>query len=246
MCQPAEDKGDKRPPLLKSPTGIAGFDALTFGGLPAGRPSLICGAAGSGKTLFAVTFLVNGATQFDEPGVFMSFEERAEDLAANVASLGYDLDGLAAQGKIAIDFVRVERGEIEEAGQYDLDGLFIRLAHAVQAIGAKRVVLDTIEVLFAGLSDQAVLRSEIRRLFGWIKDQGLTALITGERGDGQLTRQGLEEYVSDCVVLLDNRVQDQITTRRLRIVKYRGSAHGTNEYPFLIDESGIRVLERHS
>ncbi|MFB0492922.1 circadian clock protein KaiC [Methylobacterium sp. OAE515] len=228
--------------LAKSPTGIAGFDDLTFGGLPAGRPSLICGAAGCGKTLFATTFLVNGATLFDEPGVFMSFEERAEDLAANVASLGYDLDGLVAASKLAIDHVRVERSEIEETGEYDLEGLFIRLGFAVDSIGAKRVVLDTIETLFAGFTDPSLLRAELRRLFGWIKDRGLTAIITGERGEGQLTRQGLEEYVSDCVVLLDNRIEDQITTRRLRVVKYRGSAHGTNEYPFLIDHAGISVL----
>ena len=228
--------------LPKARTGIAGFDDVTYGGLPAGRPSLVCGSAGCGKTLFAATFLVNGATLYDEPGVFMSFEERAEDLAANVASLGYDLDGLVAAGKIALDHVRVERSEIEETGEYDLEGLFIRLGYAVDTIKAKRVVLDTIETLFAGLSDAAVLRSELRRLFGWLKERGLTAVITGERGEGLLTRQGLEEYVSDCVVLLDNRVEDQITTRRLRIVKYRGSAHGTNEYPFLIDEQGISVL----
>ena len=230
------------PSLPKAPTGIAGFDEVTFGGLPAGRPSLVCGSAGCGKTLFATTFLVNGATRFGEPGVFVSFEERAEDLVANVASLGYDLDGLVAEGKLAIDHVRVERSEIEETGEYDLEGLFIRLGFAVDSIGAKRVVLDTIETLFSGFSDPALLRSELRRLFGWIKERGLTAIITGERGEGQLTRQGLEEYVSDCVVLLDNRVQDQITTRRLRVVKYRGSAHGTNEYPFLIDDQGISVL----
>ena len=228
--------------LLKAPTGISGFDDVTLVGLPAGRPSLVCGAAGCGKTLFAVTFLVNGAARFDEPGVFMSFEERAEDLTANVASLGYDLDGLVAEGKLAIDHVRVERSEIEETGEYDLEGLFVRLGYAVDQIGAKRVVLDTIETLFAGLSNTAVLRSELRRLFSWLKDRGLTAVITGERGEGQLTRQGLEEYVSDCVVLLDNRVEDQITTRRLRVVKYRGSAHGTNEYPFLIDGQGMSVL----
>ncbi|MCJ2080184.1 circadian clock protein KaiC [Methylobacterium sp. J-090] len=228
--------------LAKAPTGISGFDDVTFGGLPVGRPSLVCGAAGCGKTLFAMTFLVNGATKFDEPGVFMSFEERAEDLGANVASLGYDLGGLVAEGKLAIDHVRVERSEIEETGEYDLEGLFIRLGYAVDTIGAKRVVLDTIETLFAGLSDAAILRAELRRLFGWLKDRGLTTVITGERGDGGLTRQGLEEYVSDCVILLDNRVEEQVTTRRLRIVKYRGSAHGTNEYPFLIDEDGISVL----
>lgn len=230
------------PKLRKAPTGIAGFDAITFGGLPAGRPSLICGAAGCGKTLFATTFLVNGATRYGEAGVFVSFEERAEDLAANVASLGYDLDGLVAQKLVAIDHVRVEPSEIEETGDYDLEGLFIRLGFAVDSVGAKRIVLDTIETLFSGFTDPALLRAELRRLFGWIKDRGLTAIITGERGDGQLTRQGLEEYVSDCVVLLDNRVEDQITTRRLRVVKYRGSAHGTNEYPFLIDEGGIGVL----
>ncbi len=228
--------------LQKAPTGISGFDDITHGGLPAGRPSLVCGAAGSGKTLFAATFLVNGAVRFNEPGVFMSFEERAEDLAANVASLGYDLARLVSEQKLAIDHVRVERSEIEESGEYDLEGLFVRLAHAVEAIGAKRVVLDTIETLFSGLSDPAILRAELRRLFGWIKDRGLTAVVTGERGDGQFTRQGLEEYVSDCVILLDNRVQDQVSTRRLRIVKYRGSGHGANEYPFLIDDAGISVL----
>ena len=228
--------------LPKAPTGIDGFDDITLGGLPAGRPSLVCGAAGCGKTLFAMTFLVNGATRYGEPGVFMSFEERAEDLAANVSSLGFDLDGLAADGKLAIDHVHVERSEIEESGEYDLEGLFVRLGFAVDSIGAKRVVLDTIETLFSGFTDPTLLRAELRRLFSWIKERGLTAVITGERGEGQLTRQGLEEYVSDCVVLLDNRVADQITTRRLRVVKYRGSAHGTNEYPFLIDGDGISVL----
>ncbi|AWN37417.1 circadian clock protein KaiC [Methylobacterium radiodurans] len=233
---------DRRPALAKVETGITGFDEITFGGLPAGRPTLVCGAAGCGKTLFATTFLINGATLFGEPGVFVSFEERAEDIAANVASLGYDIGGLVAEGKLAVDHVRVERSEIEETGEYDLEGLFIRLGFAVDSIGAKRVVLDTIETLFAAFTDETVLRAELRRLFGWIKDRGLTAIITGERGGGQLTRQGLEEYVSDCVVLLDNRVEDQITTRRLRVVKYRGSAHGTNEYPFLIDAEGISVL----
>ena len=228
--------------LTKAPTGIAGFDAVTLGGLPAGRPSLICGAAGSGKTLFGATFLVNGATRFGESGVFMSFEERAEDLAANVRSLGYDLETLIASRKLSIDHVRVERSEIEATGEYDLEGLFVRLGFAVDVIGAKRVVLDTIEALFSGFSNEGLLRAELRRLFGWIKDRGLTAIVTGERGDKQLTRHGLEEYVSDCVVLLDNRVVDQIATRRLRIIKYRGSAHGTDEYPFLIDEGGISVV----
>jgi circadian clock protein KaiC len=228
--------------LPKSPTGIDGFDDVTLGGLPTGRPTLVCGSAGCGKTLFSTTFLVNGAVQFNEPGVFVSFEERANDLVANVASLGFDLDQLVASGKLAIDHVRVERAEIEENGEYDLEGLFIRIGFAVDQIGAKRVVLDTIETLFAGFTDQSILRAELRRLFGWLKDRGLTTVITGERGEGQLTRQGLEEYVSDCVILLDNRVTDQITTRRLRVVKYRGSAHGTNEYPFLIDHDGITVL----
>ena len=228
--------------LPKAPTGILGFDDITLGGLPAGRPTLVCGAAGCGKTLFATTFLVNGATLFGEAGVFMSFEERAQDLEANVASLGYDLERLVAGGRIAIDHVRVERSEIEESGEYDLEGLFVRLGFAVDSIGAKRVVLDTIETLFSGFTDPGILRAELRRLFGWLKERNLTAIITGERGEGQLTRHGLEEYVSDCVILLDHRVEDQITTRRLRVVKYRGSAHGTNEYPFLIDDTGVSVL----
>lgn len=228
--------------IAKAPTGIDGFDELTGGGLPAGRPTLVCGGAGCGKTLFSTTFLVNGATRFNEPGVFVSFEERAEDLIQNVASLGYNLDQLIAEGRIAIDHVRVERTEIEETGEYDLEGLFIRLGFAIDSIGAKRVVLDTIETLFGGLSNATILRSELRRLFGWLKDRGVTAIITGERGEGQLTRHGLEEYVSDCVILLDNRVNDQISTRRLRVVKYRGSSHGANEYPFLIDDLGVSVM----
>ena len=228
--------------ITKANTGIAGLDELTGGGLPAGRPTLVCGAAGCGKTLFAVTFLYNGAAHLGEPGVFMTFEERPQDLVANVASLNYDLDRLMREDKIAIDHVRIERSEIEETGEYDLEGLFIRLGYAIDRIGAKRVVLDTIEALFAGLSNQAVLRSELRRLFEWLKDKGVTAIITGERGEGQLTRHGLEEYVSDCVILLDHRVHEHITTRRLRVVKYRGTAHGTNEYPFLIDANGISVI----
>jgi len=228
--------------IAKAPTGIAGLDELTGGGLPAGRPTLICGAAGCGKTLFALTFLHNGAVKFDEPGVFMTFEERPHDLVKNVSSLHYDLERLIAEKKLAIDHVRIERTEIEETGEYDLEGLFIRLGFAIDSIGAKRVVLDTIEALFSGLTNQAILRSELRRLFEWLKDRGVTAIITGERGEGQLTRHGLEEYVSDCVILLDNRVHDHITTRRLRVVKYRGSTHGTNEYPFLIDEQGISVM----
>lgn len=228
--------------LPKTPTGIGGLDDLTFGGLPTGRPTLLCGSAGCGKTLFGMTFLVNGVTKFDEPGVFMSFEEREQDLAANVHSLGFDVDALIAQKKLAIDYVRIERAEIEESGEYDLEGLFVRLGHAIDTIGAKRVVLDTVEALFSGLADSTILRAELRRLFGWLKKKGVTAIITAERGDGQLTRFGIEEYVSDCVILLDNRVEEQVVTRRLRVVKYRGSAHGTNEYPFLIDDEGISVL----
>lgn len=238
---PATDAANP-PGLLKTPTGIGGLDDLTLGGLPTGRPTLLCGAAGCGKTLFGLTFLVNGATRYGEPGVFMSFEERESDLKANVASLGYDLGQLVEDGLIAIDHVRVERAEIEESGEYDLEGLFVRLGYAIDSVGAKRVVLDTIEALFSSLTDSTILRAELRRLFGWLKDRGVTAIITGERGDGQLTRYGIEEYVSDCVILLDNRVQDQVTTRRLRVVKYRGSAHGTNEFPFLIDGQGISVM----
>jgi circadian clock protein KaiC len=228
--------------LPKTPTGIKGLDDVTFGGLPAGRPSLLCGDAGCGKTLFAMTFLVNGATRFGENGVFVSFEERANDLVDNVASLGFDVAKLVAEDRLVIDYVRIEPAEIEISGEYDLEALFVRLGYAIDRIGAKRVVLDTIEALFSGLTDQAVLRAELRRLFGWLKDKGVTAVITAERGEGQLTRYGIEEYVSDCVILLDNRVFDQVTTRRLRVVKYRGSAHGSNEYPFLIDDRGISVM----
>ena len=228
--------------LAKTPTGIQGLDEITGGGLPTGRPTLVCGGPGSGKTLLGLTFLVNGAVQFDEPGVLMTFEENAEEIASDVASLGFDLPQLVEAQKLAIDYVRVERSEIEETGEYDLEGLFVRLDYAIRSVGATRVVLDTIESLFAGLKDDAVLRAELRRLFRWLKDKGVTALITGERGDGSLTKQGLEEYVSDAVILLDHRVHDQVSTRRLRVVKYRGSHHGTNEYPFLIDGTGISVL----
>jgi circadian clock protein KaiC len=228
--------------LRKSLTGIQGLDEITEGGLPKGRPTLICGSAGCGKTLLSMEFLVRGATQYNEPGVFMCFEEKGDELATNIASLGFDLKKLEKEKKISIDHVHIERREIEETGEYDLDGLFIRLGHAIDSIKAKRVVLDTIETLFGGLADDAILRAELKRLFGWLKDKGVTAIITGERGQGQLTRHGLEEYVSDCVILLDHRVTDQLSTRRLRIVKYRGSSHGTNEYPFLIDEHGISVI----
>jgi circadian clock protein KaiC len=228
--------------LQKALTGITGLDEITGGGLPKGRPTLICGDAGSGKTVFSIEFIVKGAMQYNEPGVFVAFEEKTEELAINVASLGFDLNKLIAAKKVKIDHIQIDRSEIEETGEYDLEGLFIRLGYAIDSIGAKRVVLDTIENLFSGLSNHAILRAELRRLFTWLKDKGVTAVITGERGDGKLTRQGLEEYVSDCVILLDHRIQNQISTRRLRIIKYRGSVHGTNEYPFLIDEDGISVL----
>jgi circadian clock protein KaiC len=236
---------DARPPLqglAKTPTGIGGLDEITGGGLPRGRPTLVCGTAGCGKTLFAIEFLVRGATQFDEPGVFVAFEETADELRDNVRSLGFDLELMVKRRQLLVDHVRVERSEIEETGEYNLDGLFIRIAHAIETVKAKRVVLDTIEALFSGFSDDAVLRAELRRLFGWLKDRGVTAVITGERGDRHLTRRGLEEYVSDCVIVLDQRIHEQVSTRRLRIVKYRGTAHGTNEYPFLIDEQGMSVL----
>jgi len=228
--------------LPKCPTGIQGLDEITDGGLPRGRPTLVCGGAGCGKTLLATEFLVRGVVQFDEPGVLMAFEETEKEVTANVASLGFDLAGLVRQKKIVIDYVHIEASEIQESGEYDLEGLFVRLGHAIDSIGAKRVVLDTLEVLFASLPNEAILRSELRRLFRWLKDKGVTAVITAERGRESLTRHGLEEYVSDCVILLDHRVNDQIATRHLRVVKYRGALHGTNEFPFLIGNEGISVL----
>jgi len=230
------------PGLKKAATGIQGLDEITGGGLPQGRPTLICGSAGCGKTLLAMEFLVRGSQQYNEPGVFVAFEENAEELAKNVASLGFDLADLARKKKLLVDYVYIERSEIQETGEYDLEGLFIRLDHAIRSIGAKRVVLDTIESLFSGLPNENILRAELRRLFRWLKDKGVTAIITAESGDGKLTRHGLEEYVADCVIMLDHRVTGQISTRRMRVVKYRGSVHGTNEYPFLIDESGITVM----
>jgi circadian clock protein KaiC len=228
--------------LPKAPTGIQGLDEITAGGFPRGRPTLICGSAGAGKTLLAMQFLVCGAIEYNEPGVFMAFEETANELAQNVRSLGFDLEEMAAEKKLLVDYVRIERSEIDETGDYYLEGLFIRLSAAIDSIGAKRVVLDTIENLFSGLQNEGILRAELRRLFRWLKDKGVTAVITAERGEGALTRHGLEEYVSDCVILLDHRVTDQVSTRRFRIVKYRGTAHGTNEYPFLIDEGGFSIL----
>jgi circadian clock protein KaiC len=241
-AQKKQSIAELHPTLPKTPTGISGLDEITLGGLPKGRPTLVCGDAGCGKTLMSIEFIIRGAVDFNEPGVFMAFEEKSDELAMNVASLGFDLEKLQADKKIKVDHVHIDRAEIEETGEYDLDGLFIRLGYAIDSIGAKRVVLDTLENLFAGLKNDTILRTELRRLFGWLKQKGVTAIITGERGEGKLTRQGLEEYVSDCVILLDHRVINQISTRRLRIVKYRGSLHGTNEYPFLIDEDGISVL----
>lgn len=228
--------------ISKVKSGISGLDEITNGGLPQGRPTLICGGPGCGKTLFGAEFLVKGAVDYNEPGVFITFEEKAEELIANVASLGFDMKKLEKDKKIKIDYISIERNEIEETGEYDLDGLFIRLGYAIDSIGAKRIVLDTIENLFAGLQNQGILRAELRRLFNWLKEKNVTAIITAEKGDGTLTRHGLEEYVSDCVIMLDHRPIDQVSTRRLRIIKYRGTVHGTNEYPFLIGEQGISVL----
>jgi len=237
-----EDRNPTAVALEKAPTGIDGFDEITGGGLPKGRPTLVCGAAGCGKTLFAMEFLVRGAVQFGEPGVFVAFEENEGELAANMASIGWDLEKLAEEERLYLDHVHIERSEIEEAGEFNLEGLFIRIESGIRAVGAQRIVIDTIETLFGGFSDQGILRAEIRRLFRWLKEKGLTAVITGEAGNGTLTRQGLEEYVSDCVIFLDHRMAAQMATRRLRVIKYRGSSHGTNEYPFLVTEKGLSVL----
>jgi circadian clock protein KaiC len=228
--------------IAKCPTGIKGLDEISGGGLPRGRPTLVCGGAGCGKTLLGMEFVVRGAVTYSEPGVFMSFEETSEELAKNVASLGFDLADLEKQKLLALDFVYIERREIEETGEYDLEGLFIRLGHAIDSVGAKRVVLDTVEALFSGFPNELIIRAEMRRLFRWLKDKGVTAIITGERGEGTLTRYGIEEYVSDAVIVLDHRVVGQSATRRMRFVKYRGSLHGSDEYPFLIDETGFSVL----
>lgn len=235
-------KFSARTEIAKAPTGIPGLDEITYGGLPAGRPTLIAGGPGSGKTLLGVSFLVEGAQRFNEPGVLLTFEEKAEELATDVRSLGFDLYKLCEEKKLVIDYIHVDRSEIEETGEYDLEGLFVRLDHAIKQVGAKRVLLDTIETLFGGLKDAGILRAELRRLFRWLRDRGITAVVTAERGESLFTRQGLEEYITDAVISLDHRVDDQISTRRIRIVKYRGSHHGTNEYPFLIGRDGITVL----
>jgi circadian clock protein KaiC len=229
-------------PLRKAPTGIRGLDDITGGGLPKGRTTIVCGGPGCGKTMLGIEFLVRGALEFDEPGVLMAFEETPEDIASNVASLDFDIQDLADRKKLFLDYVHVEPSEIQETGEYDLEGLFIRLQNAVETVGAKRVMFDTVEALFSGFSNPGILRAEFRRLFRWLKDRELTTVLTAERGDGSLTRQGLEEYVSDCVILLDHRIRDQISARRLRIVKYRGTKHGADEYPFVIDEQGMSIL----
>ncbi len=238
----ASNTRKKAPGIRKCLTGVNGLDDITNGGLPAGRPTLVCGGAGSGKTLLAMEFIMRGARDFGEPGVFMAFEETAKELADNVSSLGFDLNGLVDRGIVAVDYVYIERSEFLETGEYDLEGLFIRLGSMIDSIGAKRVALDSIETLFAGIPNPAIVRSELRRLFRWLKEKGVTAVITGEQGENTLTRHGLEEYVSDCVIFLDHRVINQIGTRRLRIVKYRGSRHGTNEYPTMIDENGLSII----
>jgi circadian clock protein KaiC len=232
----------ERSGIQKAPTGIAGLDEITHGGLPAGRPTLVSGGPGSGKTLLGVSFLVSGAETYSEPGVLLTFEENADELAQDVHSLGYDLHKLVEQKKLLVDYVHVDRSEIEETGEYDLEGLFVRLDHAIRQIGAKRVMLDTIETLFGGLADTGILRAELRRLFRWLRDRRMTTIVTAERGERMFTRQGLEEYITDAVISLDHRVHEQISTRRIRVVKYRGSTHGTNEYPFLIDRDGLTVL----
>lgn len=238
----SKQNGKESAELAKCPTGIQGLDEVAFGGLPRGRPTLVAGSAGSGKTLLGIEFLVRGARDFNEPGVFMAFEETVKEITTNVASLGFDLAALMKQRKLAMDYVYIEPSEIEETGEYDLEGIFIRLGSMIDDIGAKRVVLDSLEAVFAGLRNDSIVRSELRRLFRWLKQKGVTAIITAEQGHGTLTRHGLEEYVSDCVIFLDHRIRNQVATRRLRIVKYRGSMHGTNEYPTLIDQSGLSVL----
>src|SRR3984885_8259586 len=229
-------------PLQKAPTGIAGLDEITGGGLPQGRTTIVCGGPGCGKTMLGIEFLVRGALEFNEPGVLMAFEETPQDIASNVASLGFDIEDLAAEKKLFLDYISVEPSEMAETGDYDLEGLFIRLQNAVEAIGAKRVMFDTVEALFTGFANPGILRAEFRRLFRWLKDRGLTTILTAERGEGTQTRQGLEEYVSEYVIRLDHRIQDQISVRRMRVVKYRGPRHGADEYPFLIDERGMSVL----
>jgi circadian clock protein KaiC len=228
--------------LQKCMTGIKGFDEITQGGIPRDRITLLCGSTGTGKTLLGVDFLIGGASQYSEPGVFMSFEETEDELYKDVASLNLNLPELVAKKKIVLDYVLLERRDMQGAGEFNLEGIFVRLEHAIDSIKAKRVVLDSIESLFAGVTDTGILRLEIKRLFRWLKDKKVTALITGEVQQGSFTRHGLEEYISDCIILVDNRVREQIATRRIRVIKYRGSNHGANEYPFVIDKGGLSVI----
>jgi circadian clock protein KaiC len=240
-------KPSKKPPvrpfeLQKCLTGIKGFDEITDGGIPRDRITLLCGSTGTGKTLLGVDFLINGVSRYNEPGVFMSFEETEEELYKDVASLNLNLQGLVAEKKIFLDYVLLERKDVQEAGEFNLEGIFVRLELAIDSIGAKRVVLDSIESLFAGVTDAGILRLEVKRLFRWLKEKKVTALITGEMQQDSPTRPGLEEYISDCIIIVDNRVREQIATRRMRVIKYRGSKHGANEYPFVIDEGGLSVI----
>jgi circadian clock protein KaiC len=238
---PKKKNAAKRNHLEKCPTGIKGLDEVTEGGFPKNRTTLISGGAGSGKTLLGIDFLIKGAADFDEPGVFMSFEETEDDLYKDVASLNLDLPGLVSQKKILIEHVILDRKDVRES-DFNLEGILVRLDQAIDSIGAKRVVLDSIESPFAGISDAGVLRIEIKRLFRWLKEKRVTTIVTGEPGQNSYTRHGLEEFISDCIILLDNRVKEQIAIRRLRVIKYRGSNHGTNEYPFVIDKSGLSVI----
>ena len=231
-----------RTTLPKTPTGINGLDEITYGGLPKGRPTLVCGGPGCGKTLLGLQFLYNGAVTYDEPGVLILFEESSKEVVENSASMGYDLMGLERKGQLVIDAISIEPGEIIETGEFDLEGLFFRIGNAIDSVGARRVVIDTIESLFTGIPNEVIVRAELRRLFRWLKDRNVTTIVTGESGERTLTRQGLEEYISDCVIVLDHRIIGQISTRRIRVAKYRGSAHGTNEYPFIIGDDGISVL----
>jgi circadian clock protein KaiC len=228
--------------LEKCPSGIKGLDEITGGGLPRGRPTLVCGDAGSGKTILAMQFLVRGITEFGEPGVFIAFEESAQELATNMSSMDIDLQRLCAENKLAIDWVHLEGGEVPKTGDFNLQALFVRIQSALQRVHARRIVLDSIEALFAALPDHKTLRSELERLFYWLKHQQLTAIVTAERGEGRLTRMGLEAYVADCVICLDHEVVNQISTRHLRVAKYRGSMHGANQYPFLITDKGFSVF----
>ncbi|WP_240236172.1 circadian clock protein KaiC [Nocardioides sp. CFH 31398] len=232
--------------LEKAATGIEGFDDITFGGLPRARATIVTGAAGSGKSMFGVEFLAQGARAYGEPGVLLSFEETADELVANAASIGVDLRAMADEGTLVVDSAAGDLDDLVQSGAFDLEGLLLRLAAAIDAVGARRVVLDTVETLFSTLPDETTVRREFARLLRWLKERDLTVVVTAERGQqGRLTRHGIEEYVSDCVVVLDHRVEDEVATRRMRVAKYRGSPHGTNEFPFLISGRGLVVMPLH-